>query len=693
MARALTGDGGAFQSGKSGEYSAPHQRRQNLSNPHHLAHPKYRPDIDGLRGIAIILVVIYHAFPAVLPGGFIGVDVFFVISGFLISAIVFDNLQRGSFSFFSFYGHRVRRIFPALILVLATSLVAGWFYLVFDEYYRLTKHIAAGSLFISNFLLWGESSYFDHAAYTKPMLHLWSLAVEEQFYLIWPPLLWAAYRLKKNWLPLAITLMVASFAINLWLTRSDSTGAFFLPQSRIWEPLAGGLLAYFFLHRRKRASAAGTASTSLDQMRTGTLSRWREVISLAGLAAIGACLFLVNDQSPYPSWWGLLPVLGAALIISAGTSARINRYLVGSPVLVGVGLISYPLYLWHWPILSFIRIVSGPSAPVWIICAGLAGAILLAWLTYRLVENPIRRREATPLRVTILAVLLLAVGSTSFVLHRMHSVLERAINPQAYALLHYDYFQGKTQEEFWKGSCFSLTDEYQFFQRNGCEKLAFPGRPKVMLVGDSHAAHISLGLRQYLVKRRYNFILVSAAYCTPFSDKDTRRRCQDIAHYTDSLIAREKPDYLIMSANYYAYQDSVYNREGDFADFVLRRIKAYTALGAKKIILIGQIPVWDADNLSKILLRRFVLKHRPIPDRTYEGLLAESFAWDERLRHLPLPSNTVYLSLKDTLCNRSGCMTRVGPDIQTDLIVKDASHLTLTASKFVTEKLISKAIP
>jgi peptidoglycan/LPS O-acetylase OafA/YrhL len=659
----------------------------------HLSHPKYRPDIDGLRGVAIILVVIYHAFPAALPGGFIGVDVFFVISGFLISAIVFDNLQRGSFSFFGFYGHRVRRIFPTLILVLAASLIAGWFLLVFNEYYRLTKHIAGGALFISNFLLWGESSYFDHAAYTKPLLHLWSLAVEEQFYLIWPPLLWATYRLKKTWLPVAMLVTVVSFLVNLWLVQRDSSGAFFLPQARIWEPLAGGLLAYFFLYRRNQ-TALSSAATSLDQMKPAGFSRWREASSLAGLAGIVACLFLVRDTTPYPFYWGLFPVLGAALVIAAGTKAWINRYVIGNPILVWVGLISYPLYLWHWPLLSFVRIIHGPSAAAWIICAAVAGAILLAWLTYRFVEKPIRRHEATPRRVVLLAALLLMVGCASFGLHRLHGVLERAIDPEAYALSHYDYYQGKTQEEFWKNSCFSLSDSSQFFRRNGCEKLAFPGHPKVMLVGDSHAAHISLGLRPYLTERKYNFILVSSAYCTPFSARDTRTRCQEIEQYAASLIARQKPDTLIMSANYSAYQNSVFNKEGgSFADFVRRRAREYTALGARRVILVGQIPVWDDDGLPKILLRRFVLKHRAIPDRTNEGLLAGSFDWDAQLRRPPLPPNVTYMSLKDLLCNPSGCMTRVGPNIQTDLLVKDSSHLTMASSAFVTRNLISKAIP
>lgn len=155
----------------------------------HLSHPKYRPDIDGLRAIAILSVVVFHAFPSWIKGGFIGVDVFFVISGFLISTIIFENLDKGTFSLTEFYARRIKRIFPALILVLVACFAFGWFALLADEYQQLGKHIAGGAAFISNFVLWDESGYFDNAADTKPLLHLWSLGVEEQFYIIWP-LLW-----------------------------------------------------------------------------------------------------------------------------------------------------------------------------------------------------------------------------------------------------------------------------------------------------------------------------------------------------------------------------------------------------------------------------------------------------------------------------------------------------------------------
>jgi peptidoglycan/LPS O-acetylase OafA/YrhL len=216
----------------------------------HLAHPKYRPDIDGLRAIAILPVVIFHAFPSIMPGGFIGVDIFFVISGFLISSIIFSSLERDRFSLVEFYTRRVRRIFPALILVLISCLAFGWFVLFADEYQQLGKHTAAGAGFIQNFILWRESGYFDNSAETKPLLHLWSLAIEEQFYIFWPLLL--AFVWKRHWSFLRITAVIAafSFAANIYLIlRGHPTAAFYLPFSRFWELMVGGVLAYVVLHR------------------------------------------------------------------------------------------------------------------------------------------------------------------------------------------------------------------------------------------------------------------------------------------------------------------------------------------------------------------------------------------------------------------------------------------------------------
>ena len=208
----------------------------------HLSHPKYRPDIDGLRAIAVLAVVIFHAFPNFLKGGFIGVDVFFVISGYLISTIIFENLDKRTFSFTEFYVRRIKRIFPALVLVLIVSLAFGWFTLLDDEYRQLGLHTTAGAGFISNFILWNESGYFDNASDTKPLLHLWSLGIEEQFYIVWPLLLWLTWKFKFNLVIVTTLIATVSLILNIKGVKSDVVATFYSPQTRFWELLTGMLI-------------------------------------------------------------------------------------------------------------------------------------------------------------------------------------------------------------------------------------------------------------------------------------------------------------------------------------------------------------------------------------------------------------------------------------------------------------------
>jgi peptidoglycan/LPS O-acetylase OafA/YrhL len=313
----------------------------------------YRPDIDGLRALAVLVVVGFHAFPNWIQAGYIGVDVFFVISGFLISTIIFDNLNCQNFSFIKFYSRRIRRIFPALLLVLAASFVFGWISLLADEYKQLGKHIAGGAGFVSNFLFWRESSYFDNAADTKPLLHLWSLGIEEQFYIFWPLLLWLAWKCKINLLALILVLAIISFGLNIDIVRSDATAAFYSPLTRFWELLVGSVLAYlkFFKHRN-----AIFVNINDAQMRY-----LHNAQSIIGLTCIVLGMLFLKKDAVFPGWWALLPVGGAALIISAGSQAYLNRIVFSNRILVWFGVISFPLYLWHWPILSFARIIEGKA--------------------------------------------------------------------------------------------------------------------------------------------------------------------------------------------------------------------------------------------------------------------------------------------------------------------------------------------
>ena len=216
-----------------------------------FSHPTYRADIDGLRAIAVLAVVGFHAFPATVTGGFIGVDIFFVISGFLISSIIFSNLEHNCFSFAEFYSRRIKRIFPALLLVLIASYAFAWFALLPDEYKQLGLHITGGASFMSNFVIWRESGYFDSAAETKPLLHLWSLAIEEQFYIFWPLLLAFVWKRKWSFIGITTTVAIISHAFNTYTITLNPNAAFYSPVSRFWELMFGGLLAYLGLHKPK----------------------------------------------------------------------------------------------------------------------------------------------------------------------------------------------------------------------------------------------------------------------------------------------------------------------------------------------------------------------------------------------------------------------------------------------------------
>ena len=305
-----------------------------------LAH-NYRPDIDGLRAVAVLSVVIFHAFPdeAWLPGGFIGVDVFFVISGYLISKILFSEIEQHRFSLASFYGRRIRRIFPALAVCLAAVLAYGFVVLLPSELAQLGKQVFFGASFLSNFALWSESGYFDRAATSKPLLHLWSLGIEEQFYILWPPLLWIAFKLKAAIGRLIVGLLVASFAVNIALSLTDTSSDFYLPVSRFWELLAGAALAW----RPDINLKAGL----------------KHVISLAGIAAILMSARLFASEMHFPGWLALLPVAGSVAVILAGSNAVVNKTILSNRVAVSIGLISYPLYLWHWPLIAFSYVIRG----------------------------------------------------------------------------------------------------------------------------------------------------------------------------------------------------------------------------------------------------------------------------------------------------------------------------------------------
>jgi peptidoglycan/LPS O-acetylase OafA/YrhL len=365
------------------------------TNPHapadHRA-PVYRPDIDGLRAIAVGLVLAYHAFPSVLAGGFIGVDVFFVISGYLITQLVAGGCQEGTFSLRVFYERRVRRIVPALLLVLVTSVVVGWLMLTPAEFKWLGRSIAWCTPFLANRFMAASGGYFDDASYLNPLLHLWSLGVEEQFYLFWPILL--IFAMKRGAATRALGAAIAtSLAISIWGAWDAPVVNFYQLSCRTWELAVGGMLAVWH-HRKQDFVAVGTV---WDRPRTGF---GVDMVSFTGLTLIAVGSVILSGDRAFPGWWSVIPTSGAALLIAAGPSARINRDILSRPALIFVGRISYSLYLWHWLLLAFLRIMLGRPPPPVLAAGALALAFVAACASYYLVEGPIRfgdrGRKAVP---------------------------------------------------------------------------------------------------------------------------------------------------------------------------------------------------------------------------------------------------------------------------------------------------------
>ena len=648
----------------------------------------YRPYIDGLRAIAVLSVVGFHAFPRWVGGGFIGVDIFFVISGFLISTILFESLDRGSFSFLDFYARRIRRIFPALLLVLVSCFAFGWFTLLPDEYMLFGKHMAGGASFVSNFISWNEVGYFDKVAETKPLLHLWSLGIEEQFYIIWPFLLWVAYRLNFNLLSITMITAIASFALNMYEVRTNAIVAFYSPQTRFWELLCGSILAWLTLYPNGTLSSLGVKlNSALSKLIYRNDSKYVEDIlsnlqSLFGFALIGFGIYRITRDSSFPGPWALIPVVGAVLIISAGGRAWLNRTIFSNNILVWFGLISYPLYLWHWALLSYARILEGdePSRNTRIILV--LASIVLAWLTYQLIEKPIRFGKHGKVKAITLMVLMIIVGYVGYNTFKRDGLVFRT-----------EFTKQSAQLAKITGvpdiSCVNVDAGVEFFKQHQCERKALIGSgKKVVLYGDSHAWGLAPALRQYFITQGDAFTEYVSFYCTPFDVMNKNERCRNINRYVFNKITAEKPDILIMFA-YYSFRASEpeYQSGEPYDQHVKKVALNFLRGGVKKVLIVGPMPVWNAD-LPKILQRQFLMKRLPIPERTFVGLKQESLDFDSKMKNYSYPSGVDYISLSDFLCNKNGCLVSSGPNLSNDLIVWDYGHLTLNGANFIFNNLL-----
>jgi len=696
---------------------------------HHLLHPKYRPDIDGLRAIAVLSVLVFHAFPEWVSGGFVGVDVFFVISGYLISTIIFENIAQQRFSFKEFYVRRINRIFPALFLVLLATYIFGWFNLLADDFAQLGKHIAGGASFIANLMLWNESGYFDKAAEVKPLLHLWSLGVEEQFYIFWPIFIYWMSRWPKRVLPAISIVAGLSFVLNAVFISSYPVATFYSPLSRFWELLLGSLLAYWTLYSSSERQVSAT---------------YKNIASVVGLGLIIFAILILNQKSLFPGWWAFFPTIGAVLIIAAGPMAWCNRVLLSFRPIVWVGLISFPLYLWHWPLLALARIQEGDILSISDRAVLVGVAIILSWLTYRYIERPIRFGVKYPTQKNIILIFLMILvaylGFNCFDrkgIEFRHKFFIKQIS---------SYTFDKVAEQRQR-TCFLMDkgDDLTHFSRSCIHE----DRPfKLVLWGDSHGGSIYPGFSD--LEKENNWVSVSqftAAGCGGLlPTEDQGNFCREANTLALKEILRIKPNLVVI---YKAWHPWVFYLVGP----TIKKLKDANI----NVLVIGPTPRWT-DDLPRLVYRYWRKQKELPPVYGYEGVaqnlllinthdlagLKKEFkdqnipfpvqleqasrnkgiqeakealqnltqkkfgpkfsasaqtcsdkgcfipmkVMDTDLKQIVTESGSTYYSAYDLYCKKEGCLNRI-PGVENALTTLDQDHITPAAARYLVRNLRS----
>ena len=662
-------------------------------------HIAYRPDIDGLRALAVVSIILFHAFPKYITGGFIGVDIFFVISGYLISSIIFCEIDKGTFEIRNFYSRRVRRIFPALLLVLFSCWILGWLTLTADEYKQLGKQITTGALFVSNFSLWHEAGYFDVAAETKPLLHLWSLSVEEQFYIVWPIFIYLLF--KKNWNLLLATILIccASFLINLISGQDHPNLDFYWPITRFWELLSGSILAYFGLHGnyfRQRIQRITKGVLINDISKFLNIFQFRQphtLISITGLGILIYGIWHLNSGVTFPGGWALIPVIGTLLLIGSGPKSWVNKYLLSNRLAIWIGLISFPLYLWHWPIIVFTRIYTDgePSTISLIACISLT--ILCSVLTFLLVEKPIRFSTSKNVNVAALSMLMLMMSALGYVTYVNNGFESRFKGPIREFQKVPNYIYDSPVES---QNCATFTNAKSL---TICEEKT---KPTIFLLGDSHANSLISGLN--FLQQRYIFGLDTATGCgnAPYIVSGSYRQYKDdffcdsskvrqkFNLYALSKIAEIKPEIVILHARW-GYD--TYGANKTEAVQLLREtiLQINRASLKTKVVVIGPVPNWKTTPLRAIYTAwRTQLDKNNVPAKIKTGPIYESKyevpLWDDYMQKEIPPLGATYISAYKVFCDEEGCLARVG-NSASDVTAIDYGHLSPAGSKYLAENM------
>lgn len=655
----------------------------------------YRPDIDGLRAVAIVSVVLFHSFPNWLPGGFVGVDVFFVISGYLISTIIFRSFDKGTFSFSDFYARRVRRIFPALSFLLIGVMILGALTLTPEEFKDLGKQVIYGSAFGENiYLIRHSGGYWDTATEMMPLMHLWTLAVEEQYYIFYPLLCWALWKWKRMVLPALCFLWCLSFGLDIYQSQSSSVLAFFSLHTRFWELCTGCILAALIAPNLAYQKTIKNIGARLADMlgvsnQSVFLAKLKEAVSWLGLFLILAGVAFANGEEKLRSLLILLPVIGTVLIILS-KGAWLNKKILSSGPFVFIGLISYTWYLWHWPLLSIARNIEGGELPGYGICLLLLLAgFLLSVFSYFIIETPVRRKVISKKLTTSLSMCILfcaMFGTLILVSKGIPSRLgEAAVASRSVS----NTFPGRDK--------FAM-DKY------GCPKnLDFcwttpNSQPTIALVGDSHAHHLAFGLQKNMNKP---FLLIGHGGTLPVRDLISLRYEKasksplmgkalnivnnDLNIKTVILGARWQ---AFVNAKKGSYELLGYKNDNNLItlEHLLTRTIQELIKNNKKVILLLDVPQLPI-NPKNCLRSRPFQKGPGVCDFPKEKIKTSDDQINEMIRKVAKDHpSVVVVDLSKAICHEGRCTIGDGKTIY----YRDDNHLTDIGSELVAKRILQE---
>ena len=611
----------------------------------------FRPDIEGLRAIAVLPVVFNHVGLRGFWGGYVGVDIFFVISGYLITGILLREAATSTFSVAAFYRRRVARIFPALFCMLFVTSILCVAVMLPGELIRYAKSLAATTLFSSNMLFYAEAGYFEPAARLKPLLHTWSLAIEEQFYIFWPLLIILLSRTTGRyfrWTFIGVT--TVSLVASVAMVNADKSAAFYLLPSRAWELGLGALLNLYPACPANRIA--------------------RELMAVCGLAAVTWAIHYYGETTAFPGLAALLPCIGAAFLIATGAASTYCSRLLACAPLRFVGKISYSVYIWHWPIIVLAEIGMFLPKTLSTILGEAVLSLIVGYVSWLLIEQPARRLFVDMSNAAVLKIGGAAIVTSICVSAAMavDGGLSFRFTPQEIKLAAYEDMNG--DKDYRADTCFAV-GSFKIDEPN-CLAKKLSNLPSVALIGDSHAAHYWPGLSRY--QRQFNVLQATMTGCKPVIYPAGLGKCETFFRHmlTDWTIAN-RPDLVVLAARW---------REEDLP--MLRETLTFMTTHHQKVLLVGPVPQYNTA-LPRLLVFADLRKRADLADQSHD---MDVFAVDDQIARIARSSGVPYLSMVHRWCDGIHCRVWAAPNVPMQF---DYGHLTVGGS-IVAAKDVSSAI-